>query len=63
MSDEATGGLAGVDLPKAEGAVPGTGEGELSVGGDDDVGNEVRVAAKGTTSVAVRVVLSGGGMS
>merc|ERR1712232_1154650 len=47
VSDEAAGGEAGVQVPQAEGAVPRAGEGELTVGGDDDILNEVPVATEG----------------
>ena len=36
-----------VEVPETEGAVPGAGQGELAVRGDDDVGHEVRVADEG----------------
>lgn len=57
VSNETTGGLSGVDLPKTEGSVPGSRKTELSIGGDDNVGNEVVVSAKSTTSVSVCVLL------
>ena len=46
VADEATGGEAGVKIPKTEGVVPGRGESELAVGGDDDVRDEVVVAER-----------------
>jgi hypothetical protein len=47
VAHEAARRLAGLDLPQAEGAVPGTGERELAVRGDDHVRHEVAVAAQG----------------
>ena len=62
VSDEATGGTAAVDLPKAEGSVPASRQRELSVAADDDVGHEVGVSAEGALGVAVGIVLSGVGV-
>ncbi len=62
MSHEAAGGTAGVDLPKSEGAVPAAGEGELSVGANDDVAHEVRVSPEGALGVSVGIVLAGTGV-
>ena len=44
MADEATGGFAGVEIPETEGLVPGSGEGVLAIGRDDDVLDKVVVA-------------------
>jgi hypothetical protein len=41
---EATGGFAGVEIPETEGLVPGSGEGVLAIGRDDDVLDKVVVA-------------------
>merc|ERR1719201_1800097 len=59
VSDEAAGGQASVEVPQAEGAVPGAGEGELAIGGDDDILHEVAVAAEGLLGVPVGAVLTG----
>ena len=40
---EAAGGLAGGEVPEAEGLVPRAGEGEVAVGGEHHVGDEVAV--------------------
>ena len=40
---EAAGGLAGGEVPEAEGLVPRPGEGEVAVGGEHHVGDEVAV--------------------
>lgn len=58
VSDESTRGASRVDLPEAEGAVPGPAKSELSVRRDNDVGDEVAVAAEGALSVTIRVVLT-----
>jgi hypothetical protein len=57
VSNEATGGLSGVDFPKTECSVPGSRKTELSIGGDDNIRNEVVVSTKGTTSISVGVFL------
>ncbi len=46
VADEAARRLAGLDLPEAERAVPGAGERELAVRGDDHVRDEVSVPAE-----------------
>ena len=43
---EAAGGLAGGEVPEAERLVPRPGEGEVAVGGEHDVGDEVAVAVQ-----------------
>ena len=58
VANEAAGGLAGGDLPKAKGGIPRAGKGELSVGTDGDVRDEVVVALQGTASIAVVVLLA-----
>lgn len=57
VSDEAAGGGAGLEVPEAELAVPRAGQGELAVGGEDDVLDEVRVAGEAAAGHAVRAVL------
>mmetsp|Transcript_18060 Transcript_18060/g.37881 ORF Transcript_18060/g.37881 Transcript_18060/m.37881 type:complete len:298 (+) Transcript_18060:303-1196(+) len=63
VSDETTGSASGIDLPKAESSVPGSGECELSITGDDDVADEMAVSAEGALGVAVRVIFAGAGVS
>ena len=46
VSNEAAGGRAGVEVPKSESFVPRCGESELTVGGDDDVRDEVVVTVQ-----------------
>lgn len=53
VAHEAAGGLAGSNLPEAEGAIPRARECELAVGGDDDAGHEVVVATEGAHREAV----------
>ena len=59
MADEASGGLASVQVPEPQGVVPGACQGELAVRGDDDVLYEVRVPLEGPLGVAVLGVLPG----
>jgi hypothetical protein len=44
MADEATGGQASIEIPETEGVVPRRREGELAIGRDYDVGNEMVVS-------------------
>ena len=43
VSNESASGKTSVQVPKTKGVVPGRGESELTVRGDDNVGNEVVV--------------------
>jgi hypothetical protein len=61
VADEAAGGGTGVEVPEAEGAVPGAGEGELAVGGDHYVLDEVGVTAERPLREAVVALLAGEG--
>jgi len=60
VTHESAGRTAGVDLPKAEGSIPGSREGELTVRRDHDVGDEVRVAAEGALGITVGIVITRG---
>lgn len=59
MAHEAAGGCASVEVPQAEGVVPGRGEGELAVGRDDDVRDKVVVAVEDSFRVAERIIIAG----
>jgi len=59
MSDEFPGCLAGVQVPETEGVVPRSGESELAVRRDNDVGNEVVVSVENAFWVAKRVLIPG----
>ena len=59
MSDELPGRLAGVQVPKPEAVIPRGGKGELAVGGDNDVGNEVVVSVENAFRVTERVFVPG----
>jgi hypothetical protein len=61
VADEATGGEAGVEVPETKGLVPGGGEGELSVGGDNDVRDEVVVAVENSLGEAIGRLYEGKG--
>ena len=58
VTNEATGGLAGVQVPKAEGVVPRRGESELAIRGDDNVRHKVVVTVENTLGVAILVLLT-----
>ena len=62
VSYETTSGASRVDLPETKGAVPRSGEGELSIGGDDNIGDEVGVSPQGTLGVTVGIVFAGVGV-
>lgn len=53
VANEAAGGGAGVEVPETQGLVPRGGEGELAVGRDDNVRDEVVVAVEDALGVAV----------
>ena len=53
VADKATSGVASVQVPEAKSMVPRSGESELAVGGDDNVGNEVTVAPQDFLWIAV----------
>ena len=54
VANEAAGGGAGdVEVPQAEGAVPGARQGELAIARDHDVLNEVGVPAESAQGLAV----------
>ena len=59
VADETTGGVASVKIPQAQRVVPRRGESELTVGGDDDVRDEVVVPVEDTLRVAVLVLVPG----
>ena len=59
VADESTGGETGVQIPETESVVPGRREGELAIGGDDNIRNEVVVAVENSLGVAVRVLIAG----
>lgn len=59
VADEAAGGLAGGELPQAQGLVPGRGQSVGAVGRDHTVGDDVRVSVEGALWVAVGLVTAG----
>jgi len=59
VPDEFPGRLAGIQVPETEGVVPRSGESELAVGGDNDVGNEVVVSVENAFGVTKRVLIPG----
>lgn len=46
VSDKSSGGYTSVEVPEAEGCVPRSRESELTIGGDDDLLDEVVVAVE-----------------
>ena len=56
---EAAGGLAGGEVPEAEGLVPRPGEGEVAVGGEHHVGDEVAVPVQPLLRDAVLGLIPG----
>ena len=61
VANETAGGVAGVEVPQAQGSVPGARQGELAIRGDHHVLNEVGVAGEGTEGLAVVALLAGQG--
>lgn len=59
MADESTRRLAGVKVPETKGVIPRCREGELAIGGDDDIGDEVVVSVQDTFWIAVRILIAG----
>ena len=54
---EPPGGLAGAEVPQPEVLVPGPGQGEVAVGGENHVGHEVGVAVQSLLGHSVLAVL------
>ena len=54
---EPAGGLAGAEVPQPEVLVPGPGQGEVAVGGENHVGHEVGVAVEPLLGHSVLAVL------
>ena len=59
VTDEPASGGTGGEIPETELAVPGTGKSELTVGGEDDVFDEVGVAPEAAVGDTVGLVLLG----
>jgi len=59
VSDEAAGGGTLVQVPQSDGGIPGGREGELAVGGENDILNEVVVASQGTLRNSILELLAG----
>jgi hypothetical protein len=59
VADELAGGQTSVEVPKTESVVPRGGEGKLTVGGDDNVRDEVVVAVKDLLGETEFTVLTG----
>lgn len=59
VADKLAGGEAGVEVPETEGLVPRGREGELAVGGDDNVRDEVVVAVEDLLGETERRLVTG----
>ena len=59
VTDESSGGRARVQVPQSQGTVPGAGQGKLTVRGDDDVLDKVRVTVQASLRVTVVALFSG----
>lgn len=59
VTDESAGGETRVEVPETKGVVPGGGESELAIGGDDNVRHKVVVAAEDLFWATVGAVLAG----
>ena len=59
VSDKTAGGVASIEVPEAEGAVPGSREGELTIRRDDDIFDEVAVSLEGAAGKTVVSLLAG----
>ena len=46
VANEATSGVARCQIPQTKSSVPGTGQTELTIGGDDDIRDKVRVTVQ-----------------
>lgn len=60
MSLEAASGLAGSQIPQAQGLIPGAGQGVVAVGREHNIADEVRVAVQALLGVTVVGVLVAG---
>lgn len=59
VADESSSGGSGVEVPESKGLVPGRAQGELTVGGDDDIRDEVGVTLEDLLWVTVAALVAG----
>lgn len=59
MANESTRRLTGVKVPETKSVIPRCREGELAIGGDDDIRDEVIVSVQNTFWIAVRILVAG----
>jgi hypothetical protein len=59
VTDESSSGFTSVQVPQSQSLVPRSGQGELTVGRDDNVGDEVVVTVQDLLGVTVFAVFSG----
>ena len=58
MTNESSCRQTRIQVPKAEGVIPGSAKSELTVGRDDNVGYEVVVAVEDSFGVAIRALVT-----
>lgn len=59
VADESTRCLACVQVPETKSVIPRCGEGELAIGRDDDIRDEVVVSVQNTFWIAIRSLVTG----
>ena len=58
VADELTGSETSVQVPETQCVIPGRGKSELTIGGDDNVRNEMVMAVENPLGVSVRIVVA-----
>jgi hypothetical protein len=61
VAHEATGAATVVDVPQTKGSIPRSGQSELTIGRDDNIGDEMVVSMKGALGEAIVTFLTGEG--
>ena len=59
VADETAGSETGVEVPQTKGVIPGGREGELAVGRDNDIRDEVVVAVEDALGVPIALFIAG----
>jgi len=57
VSDESASANTRVDVPKAEGVVPGSSQSKLTIRGDDNIRHKVVVSTKGSASISIVITI------
>lgn len=58
VADESAGGLASVKVPEAESVIPRCREGELAIGRDNNIRDEVVVAMKDSLGISIALFVA-----